>query len=545
MLLNEDYNIRTGIVNGKKMIFIDPETSENTFPIKDKIKNFGARWINSLKTWGWYAGKTPETLQKQYDTMIRPCLEYLMSVENQNATNDGGDPAPARDVIAACDELLAKIRSTDWSEVELVNVEVMSKQELEQKLEGFKMELVRAMGTPEFKAMLEPIIKFKRAAGYHFSFNNSMLVILQDPRATMVKSAGDWKALNRTLVPNPRGIALFMPIGEEVYKGKAAKEAVRQEMLNDLGKRWEDCTPGEQEIINKEMNKRRFSNGRMRFKTYPAFDIRYTKQIEGTEDKVGDLTKIRNLPWNEYDKTSSERDSIYIDAAIETAKKYGLQIEYKSEEELGGAKGYATTTDGIVAPEDNAPRSGIIALGENAPRNRGFLNTIVHETAHHMLHINYLKQKDSDFGQYFLGTSQGRGLIEQQAELTAWIVMRILGYEDMGASLNYMGMWGMDEKSACKVFDMVANAASKLSGSIQRIAKDMGESRVDESLIRETRITGLDVAKLFGPQAVKLYKQGKEELAAEGDIYDVDVRAENIRRNKNVFFEMMRRMNSI
>ena len=48
MLLNEDYNIKTGIINGKKMIFIDPETSENTFPIKDEIKNFGAKWLKDF-----------------------------------------------------------------------------------------------------------------------------------------------------------------------------------------------------------------------------------------------------------------------------------------------------------------------------------------------------------------------------------------------------------------------------------------------------------------------------------------------------------------
>lgn len=530
MLLNEDYNIRTGIINGKKMIFIDPETSENTFPIKDEIKNFGARWINSLKTWGWYAGKTPETMRKQYDTMIKPCLEYLMSVENQNATTDSGEPVGPRDVVAACEELLAQIESEDWSEIEMMNVNTMSKEEMKNKLEGFKMELVRAMGTPEFKAMLEPIIKFRRAAGYQFSFLNSIRIILQDPKATMVKSKTNWAAVNRTIVPNANAIVLYRPGGQAKYKNKNDKERVKQDMLSRMGKNWEDLTPGEREIINTEMRKRTLGGG---FVPYLAFDVRFTKQIEGTEDLVGGIKSSDDIKWHEYDSNETERDSIYIDAAIETAKKFGLKIEYKSDEELGGAKGYATH------------KGGIIALGENAPRNRGFLNTIVHETAHHMLHIDYLKQKDTDFGQYFLGREQGRGLIEQQAELTAWIVMRILGYADMGASLNYMGIWGMDAKSACKVFDMVANAASRLSSSIEKIANGVNDEGVNESLIRESIVSGMDVAKLFGREGVELYKQGKEELTAEGDIYDVDVRAENIRRNKNVFFEMMRRMNSI
>lgn len=528
MQLNEDYNIKTGIIDGKKMIFIDPETSENTFPIKDEIKKYGAKWIKTLKTWGWYAGKTPESRRKQYDTMIKPCLEYLMSVEKHGSSDDGDETMAPRDVVAACDKLLKQIESEDWGEIESMNINAMSKEEMKNKLESFKMELVRAMGTPEFKALLEPIIKFRRAAGYQFSFLNSLRIILQDPKATMVKSKTNWAAVNRTIAPNAIPIVLFRPGGHAKYGSKDEKERVKQDMLDRMHKRWEDLTPGEREIINTEMRKRNVGDGFFSFKTYFAYDVRFTKQIEGTEDVVGDITKSDNIKWHEYDSNESERDSIYIDAAIETAKKFGLNIEYKSDEELNGAKGYATH------------KGGIIALGKDAPRNRGFLNTIVHETAHHMLHIDYLKQKDTDFGQYFLGRAQGRGLIEQQAELTAWIVMRILGYADMGASLNYMGMWGMDAKSATKVFDMVASAASKLSSSIEKIANGINDDEMSETLIRESLVTGLDVAELLGKKAVRLYKKGKKELEDENEEI-----AENIRRNKQLFFEMLNRMNSI
>ena len=525
MILNEDYNIKTGIYNGKKIIYIDPETSENTYPVKDVIKRrFGATWIKGgLNVWGWYAGKTPQSLRKQYDTMIKPCLEYLMSIE-KHGDNDGDEPATPRDVVAICDELLAQIESEDWSEVEKMEVESLSKDEVKNKLEGFKMELVRKMGTPEFKAMLEPIIKFRRAAGYQFSFLNSIRVLIQDPQAKMVKAKSKWRKMNRTIVPRAKGIVLYMPVGNEMYKGKDAKERVKQDMLNTMGKRWEDLTPGEAEIINTEMDK---NDARGGFKPYLVFDVRFTKQIEGTEDKVGDISNLDNIKWHEYDSNESERDAIYIDAAIQTAKKFGLIIEYKSEEELGGAKGYATH------------QGGIIALGKDAPKNRGFLNTIVHETAHHMLHIDYLKKKDTEFGQYFLGRAQGRGLIEQQAELTAWIVMRILGYADMGASLNYMGIWGMDAKSATRVFDMVASAATKLSSSIEKIVKGVNDDETNEALLRESKVTGLDVAELLGKKAVRLYKKGQEELEDENEEM-----TENIRRNKQLFFEMLDRMNS-
>lgn len=535
MLLKEDFNLRTGIINGKKMIFIDPETSETTFPYKDKIKEFGAHWIKPYKTWGWYAGKTPESSRIQYDKMIKPCLEFLMSVENQRQSGeqtdagDGNQTAMARDVVAACDQLWAEIESEDWDEIAVNVPNTMTKEEIKDKLEGFKTELMRKLGSPEFLALMEPIIKFRRAAGYQVSLLNSIRIILQDPKATLVKSKTKWMDMNRTVKPDAIPIILLRPNGGSKYHNAEEKKAARADYLRRIGKTEDELTPGEKEVLKTELNKQVTNGDFFSWRTYLAYDIRFTEQVEGKEEIV---TPDRpEYKWNEYDSDETARDEAYINAAIEVAKKYGLTIEYRDPKTMGGAKGFATN-------------NGVIAFEEGAPMNRGMLNTVIHETAHELLHWSYLKRKDEDFKQFFLGTEQGRGLVEQQAELSAWIVMRILGYEGMDASLNYMGGWGMDAKTSCKVFDMVANVATKLSNDIERAAQGLNDE-VNESRIMESVIRGIDVASLFGKRAVMLYRKGKQQLAAEGNPDDPDVQMENRRRVKATFFETYNRIKDV
>lgn len=535
MLLKEDFNLRTGIINGKKMIFIDPETSETTFPYKDKIKEFGAHWIKPYKTWGWYAGKTPETSRIQYDKMIKPCLEFLMSVENQRqggeetGADDGNQTAMARDVVAACDQLWAEIESEDWDEIAINVPNAMTKEELKDKLEGFKAELMRKLGTPEFIALMEPIIKFRRAAGYQVNLLNTMRIILQDPKATMVKPKTKWLEMNRTVKPDAKPIVLIRPNGDPKYHNAEEKKAAKADYLRKIGKTEDELTPGEKEVLKTELNKQVANGDSFSWVRYLAYDIRFTEQVEGKEEIV---TPDRpEYKWHEYDSDETARDEAYINAAIEVAKKYGLKIEYKDPKTMGGAKGYATD-------------KGVIAFEEGAPMNRGMLNTVIHETAHELLHWSYLKRKDEDFKQFFVGTEQGRGLVEQQAELSAWIVMRILGYEGMDASLNYMGGWGMDAKTSCKVFDMVANVATKLSNDIEKTAQDLND-KVNESRIMESVVRGIDVASLFGQRAVMLYRKGKQQLAAEGNPDDPDVQMENRRRVKATFFETYNRIKDV
>lgn len=135
-------------------------------------------------------------------------------------------------------------------------------------------------------------------------------------------------------------------------------------------------------------------------------------------------------------------------------------------------------------------------------------NTLTHEYAHELLHQSYVSKRDSDYAQYFIGKAQGRAVVEQQAELCAWIVLRNFGY-DMPTNINYVGLWGMDEKAAPFVFDTVANVATTIIKDISnKITNTVTESIGDNNGV----ITGLDVAKLVGYEDLYLNAKKANEM---------------------------------
>ena len=145
-LITEMFNIKNGLFTKKngekiKIAYIDPSTSESTYEHKDKIKNdFGAVWIGTLKTWGWFLGNQPEQV---YNTKIKPCLEYLMSVEKNKPSDD------KREVISIIDDLLRELQGATMPNVAEVGVKSMSKEEIQDKVASFKEELLNIMSDEE------------------------------------------------------------------------------------------------------------------------------------------------------------------------------------------------------------------------------------------------------------------------------------------------------------------------------------------------------------------------------------------------------------
>ena len=95
-------------------------------------------------------------------------------------------------------------------------------------------------------------------------------------------------------------------------------------------------------------------------------------------------------------------------------------------------------------------------------------------------------------------------MVEQQAELSAWIVCQFFGYE-MPTSINYMGCWGIDSKSAAKVFDTVAYTSTYI---IDLITKNMNNVNLQENVGMRKVITGEDIANMVG--LGNLYRKSKQ-----------------------------------
>ena len=131
-----------------------------------------------------------------------------------------------------------------------------------------------------------------------------------------------------------------------------------------------------------------------------------------------------------------------------------------------------------------------------------------------------MKNTNSDWAQYFVGTKEGRGVVEQQAELSAYLVLRFFNIK-LQENINYIAIWGADASKACVVFDTVASVANAIT---DKIAAKLGMSTLNEDGEQQGFVTGLDVAQLLGPEAVNVYNRSKQMMM------------NNVRESFNSFF---------
>lgn len=496
-MLYEIFDIKSGQMKKKDgtttdIIYIDPTTSENTYQYKDKIKNdFGALWLTTLKTWGWFAGRNPQDV---INNKVKPCLEFLTSVE----TTDNGEK---RDIINIINKILNDLQGEN-----LVvpnggpsNLGNDASKKLEERLEEFKADLMKQMDPNEIKKRLEPIMQFRYNKGHEYSFVNALLIMIQDPQATLVKSMTRWaKYFNREVIPNSPAIWVWRPNGKHAVSGEQ-KEIIKNKFIEKVGKKsYEELTPGQKEELSIKLNSAGFVSG---FKFSPVYDVRFTKQIEGQDDllaKMNDAEREFTNQWTDNESEETEDTKRYCEATIEVIKDSGIDFAIV-DDNMNGAMGYSSN-------------DGQIRIRERA-KNAGFFNTLVHEFSHALLHQTFLKSKNDELKAYFLGREDGDERVEQQAELTAWIVLKNFGY-DIRQSINYVACWGLDDKNCAYVFDQVSKTATFIVNSIN---KKLGTEEIYENSNGGLFLpTGKELAKMFGgKKGLEKYIRGEEELKNE------------------------------
>ena len=487
MLLTENYNIKKEVKikqggGNYTIAYIDPKTSDSLYGKNEILKKYNAKPNMNVKpwVWFWFLGETPESQQMAINKYIKPCL-----VELNNAKGEDDE------IMKAIDDTINKLSTSTQDEPMIQaqqgegQIQSDSKEDIQEKLKRFKNELVSAMTDSDFKAKLEPILKFRNAQGHKYSFSNTILIWIQDPHATLVKSRSNWMAANREIIPNARAIAMW--VIKSMPKGAKDRSAITANYLQSIGKtdlNALNITEREElKILLKDINPNFFS-------LVPAFfDISQTKQIEGKEDMMG--SKPDDIKWFE-EGMEDERASIIYSSLLEFAKEKHLEV--KTAPNIDGARGSASAT-------------GQITILDNNGKDVGLTKTLAHEISHELLHFSYANSKDPSLKTYFLGREQGRAKVEQQAEVSAWIVMKNFNF-DLPTSINYISLWGADEKSVVAVFDQVAKVANIL---IEYVESKMKMVRLESEQLGDG-ITGLDVAKLLGAEDLYLKYKGINEI---------------------------------
>ena len=437
---------------GNYIAYIDPNKPENkeTFKYKDIFKNHGARWNNDYKFWFWYIGKTKDQWQNVYSHFIEPALKEVHGLES------APEEESAAALTASLDALLSEITATPAttnpeSDTELTTDE---KKALIDKLGKFKETLVNIDSDEEFKKTMQTILSFKNAQGHSYSFMNTILIMIQNPKATLVKSEINWSRFNRTIIDKKNRMIIRSPSKRAMRPySKVEKEEITAKFLKSVGKNsYNELGPGERERLGIQL-RGAFSGHDFDY-TF-VYDVSNTQQMEGKENFLGDYEKRKEIKWFEENMISEEIRPIYK-SLLDFAQENGIRIELVDE--LNGARGMSS--------------SGMIQLLKNEGNDVGLTKTLAHEIAHELLHQNYVKSKNSKYAQYFVGKSEGRDAVEQQAELTAWMVLGAFNFDLKTTSLNYAAIWGADKDAMIRVFDTVSSVVSMLVEYISRKIKN-------------------------------------------------------------------------
>ena len=506
-MISEKINYRIDKVkslqgNESMILYLDPLTSENTFPFKDVLKKYGAKWDGKKNRWYWYLSNDEEKREKQMETMIIPCVNEL------NSLQDSGKPnVTADEEIKSIRELISKINEIINTEIETnEHFTQMDANTIKEKVKNFKNDLIKATTDEEFRKRFEPVIKQVMEGGQTYSILNTILIHIQDPQATYVYCLSDWNARNRYVFDKKHPIALFAPIQDSGEKNEVIKK-----YLKSIGKK------NKNELTDDEQNELKVILG-LTVKTkgwrlVPYFyDIRFTKVMRGKKDLVQGKSKekmINTKDGNENGDLKWFDDSTPV--TEESVKIYNAIV--KSIEDTGIKLNFVNSLDGTAR---GVSKGGVIDILSSAPKNIGTCNTLIHEFSHEIFHHENLKNMNpKSWEKFYIGRNGGRNIVEQQAELCSWIVMRYLGY-DMKTNINYLGNWGINEENAVEVFDQVANAADTIMGLISKnYNKTLNES------MSFGQLTGLDVAKMIGPKMEQLYLKSKEkkeqQMVAEKD----------------------------
>ena len=275
---------------------------------------------------------------------------------------------------------------------------------------------------------------------HNYSFNNTLLIAMQRPDATLVAGFNAWKnKFNRYVKKGEKGIQIIAPAPiKEVEEREKIDKDTGLAVLNENGE--------------PEMERVEYVIPRFRLTT--VFDISQT-----------DGEPIPSLEVNEL--TASVKDYALLTAAIEQVSPVPMRFD----EIKGDAKGYYSDADKEICIQ--------VGMGESQT-----IKTMIHEVAHAMLHnSDFMKQR---------GEEKDRLTKETEAESIAFTVCSALGIDTSDYSFPYVASWasGKEMKELKDSMDTIrltaADFLEKLEAAVaERSVERMTAMEYAEKLIAD------------------------------------------------------------
>ncbi len=293
--------------------------------------------------------------------------------------------------------------------------------EITDKLEEGLKELFES---GKYKNYLSTMSKF-----HNYSFNNTLLIALQRPDASLVAGYQAWqKNFNRHVKRGEKGIRILAPAPYKIKEERDKLDPVTGEVMLD-----KDGMPQTEEVEVKIPA----------FRAVSVFDV---SQTDGEP-----------LP---------ELDAKELLSTVEGYEDFIKAVAYVSpvpigfEDILGASKGYFNIEENRIAVQEGMSESQT-------------LKTMVHETAHSMLHNKEVNKED------ILAPAKDRNTKEVEAEGVAFTVCSHFGIDTSEYTFGYIAGWssGRDMKELKSSLDTIRRTASELITGIEEQLKELQRDR--------------------------------------------------------------------
>lgn len=328
------------------------------------------------------------------------------------------------------------------------NTEKQRVQELTDKLEQGLQDL---FNSDSYRNYLSTMSKF-----HNYSFNNTLLIAMQKPDATLVAGYKAWqKNFERHVNKGEKAIRILAPAPYKIKEERDKIDPVTQELLLD-----KDGNPQKEEV---EI-------------TIPAFRAVSVFDVAQTDGKPIPELAAKEL----LSDVEGYQDMI---RAVEAISPVPTELE----EIAGDSKGYYDREAKRIAVQENMSESQT-------------LKTMIHEVAHSKLHSKEVEQDEQ--------MRKDRNTKEVEAESIAYTVCQHFGVDTSDYSFGYIAGWssGRDTKELRASMDTIRRTASELITGIEEQLQELQRNRevsqeqTKESilLIQNTDLSEFSLLDVYG-----------------------------------------------
>ncbi|MCI6064552.1 ArdC-like ssDNA-binding domain-containing protein [bacterium] len=370
-------------------------------------------------------------------------------------------------------------------------------QEITEKLEQGIKELFES---EKYKTYLNTMSKF-----HNYSFNNTMLIAMQKPDATLVAGFKAWqKNFDRHVKKGEKGIRILAPAPYKIKEEQEKLDPVTGEIMLD-----KNGMPITEEVEIKIPA----------FRVVPVFDV---SQTDGKE--------LPDIGVNELSGSVEDYED-FMQALTEVSP---VPITYEDIE--GEAKGYFHTTDHRIAIQEGMSQSQTV-------------KTAIHEVAHAKLHD---RERNQDIDAVL---DKDRNTKEVEAESVAYTVCQHFGIDTSDYSFGYIAGWSSDRdmKELKSSLDTIRKTASELITGIEDRLAELQKDRLAEQeqnkesilLIQNDDLTQYSLVSVVGMDRQELmdvlyrgkdaqYSDDKARTTFGVSVHGIEFDVIHVRNNENV-----------